>query len=271
MVVLKDTYEQPEIHEKWESVYRRGPLQGKFNDRLMDRIMEQLSLEPNALFLDAGCGTGDHSIRIARHGFRCVCVDLSDNVLAKARKNVFESGYASKVTFHCESLENLSFSDTSFDVVHCRGVLMHIPAWEKALYHLCRVLKPGGKIVVMECNHRSLDTLLALIVRKLTKRRSQMVRTPGGIEFWSERDNNPFLARIANVKSLIQTLKVHKIDSIQRFGAEFLDINRFPRGIVRDSVIRLNILCFGLQIPANLSVGNVVIGQKQSAKTARMA
>src|SRR5438132_2886024 len=154
MAVLKGTYEQPEIHEKWESVYRRNPLQDKLNDRLMDRIVARLGLEPNALFLDAGCGTGEHSIGIVRRGFRCVGVDISESVLAKARNNVVRHALDTMVEFRCESLENLSFSDSTFDAVHCRGVLMHIPSWEKAISNLCRVLKPGGKIVIMESNHR---------------------------------------------------------------------------------------------------------------------
>lgn len=262
MTELKETYEQPEIHEKWESVYRRNPLQDKLNDRIMNRIMARLGLEPNALLLDAGCGTGDHSIGIVRRGFRCVGVDISENVLAKARKNVARHALETKVEFRCESLENLSFSDSTFDAVYCRGVLMHIPSWEKAIFNLCRVLKPGGKIVIMESNHRSLETLLVLTVRKMTQRRSQMVWTPGGIEFWSQRANKPFLVRIGNMMHLTEVLNSHKISSIQRFSAEFFDINRFPTGIVRDAIIRLNMLCFWLQIPANLGVGNVVIGQK---------
>jgi ubiquinone/menaquinone biosynthesis C-methylase UbiE len=139
-VVLKQTYEQDEIHSRWESVYRSPPILKRFNDRVMDRILKELIVPRNALFLDAGCGVGDHSLRIADRGYRCIGVDLSESVLAIARKNAASKSPSSRAYFTCQALEDLGFEDDTFDAVHCRGVLMHIPQWEGALASLCRVL-----------------------------------------------------------------------------------------------------------------------------------
>ena len=46
-----------------------------------------------------------------------------------------------RLTFQQGSLEALPFGDRRFDLVHCRGVLMHIPDWQAALRELCRVIK----------------------------------------------------------------------------------------------------------------------------------
>ncbi len=57
---------------------------------------------------------------------------------------------------------------------------MHIPKWAEALSHLCRVLKPSGKLVVMESNHNSLEARIVLLIRQITSRRSKLIETPGG-------------------------------------------------------------------------------------------
>src|SRR6266571_6501490 len=164
MTVLKGTYASLEIHEAWESVYRHNHLQDKFNDHMLDRVMAYLNLPSNALFLDAGCGIGDHSLRIAKKGYRCIGVDLSECILEKAERKIETSGLRSKVAFICQGLENLSFKDNTFDAVYCRGVLMHIPNFSKALSHLCRVLKPRGRIVIMESNHTSLEAMIVRVI-----------------------------------------------------------------------------------------------------------
>lgn len=266
MTILKETYEQADIHNEWISVYRRNPLQQHFNTRLMDKLLKRLALPDNALILDAGCGTGEHSIRIAQGGYRCVGIDISERTLRETRNNISRAGLDGKVTLHCESLETLSFPDETFDAVHCRGVLMHVPAFEAALRNLCRVLKPGGKILLMETNHEAIETRLVLLVRKVMRRESTMNRTRSGLEFWSEREGRPFLVRISDVQYLMQQLNACGVKAVDRLVAEFWDINRFPAGFIRNSVIRFNVHMLGLGIPPSLGVGNVIIGEKVGAE-----
>jgi ubiquinone/menaquinone biosynthesis C-methylase UbiE len=107
-------------------------------------------------------------------------VDISENVLETARRDAALRGLASRTSFVCQALEDLTFDDDTFDAVHCRGVLMHIPQWEKALASLCRVLKPGGRIAIMEGNDKSLEMAIVLAVRKVQARNSKMIKTEGG-------------------------------------------------------------------------------------------
>ena len=163
---LKETYESNPIHDQWESVYRTNPIQNRFNDQIMDRLIGLFEPSPGALFLDAGCGTGDHSIRIAARGFHCVGIDISETILAKARQNAANLGLGKEVLFSSQSLEDLAIADCRFDIVHCRGVLMHIPEWEKALEHLCRILKPGGTLIITLDNKTNLtEPLFRLWIR----------------------------------------------------------------------------------------------------------
>lgn len=260
--VLQATYETAEIHDRWEAIYRKNPLQDRLNDKMMDRIMAYLRPRTDALFLDAGCGVGDHSVRIARRGHRCVGIDLSHSILRQAAWNVARNGLEAKITLSCQPLENLSFPDGTFDHVHCRGVLMHIPNWETALASLCRVLKPGGRIVILEANDAGLDAGFVRLARLLLKRKSKMVTTPGGLEFWSEDNGVPFVARIANVPFLLSKLRQLNVRPIARFATEFLEIGRLPAGMLRNAAILLNGAWFSLRLPANISTGNAIIGEK---------
>lgn len=260
---LRETYADDKIHDQWASAYRRSPIQDRFNDAIASRIFQYLKLPHSALFLDAGCGSGEHTIRIARRGYSCIGVDISENVLCRAASKVAAEGLASKVTFACHPLEDLPFAEATFDAVHCRGVLMHIPEWRKALANLCRVLKPGGRIVIMENNHRSLETRIVLLVRRVQARKSRLLKTRGGLEFWSEESGEPFVARVANVRALTEELESNGICVCKRFAAGFWDVGRFPSGAIRNAVVRCNQLYFSLGLPAALSVGNAIIGEKK--------
>jgi SAM-dependent methyltransferase len=261
-VELKATYEDRRVHEGWESVYRSNPLQDRFNEALLDRNLAQLGATPGGLFLDAGCGVGYHSLALARRGYRCVGVDISETILTTARANAERMGLSDRVTFECHSLERLPFADGTFDAVHCRGVLMHIPKWEAALAELCRVLKPGGKLLLLESNTSSVEATLVGWLRGFRKTASHIVETPGGPEFWSEQDGVPFLVRITRIDYLRKLLRDHGVAVKQRLASEFWDIFRFPAGLARNTAIHFNRLWFALGLPASASVGNSILGEK---------
>ena len=102
---LKETYADRQIHEDWESVYRSSPNQDDLNDRILTRILGLLEPPPGSLFLDAGCGVGDHSARIGRRGLRCVGVDISETILGDARERIAREGLQGRVSFQAEKLE----------------------------------------------------------------------------------------------------------------------------------------------------------------------
>lgn len=263
-MALRRTYAQEQIHSHWESVYRGHPILNRFNDRVIEVILKYLRPLPDALFLDAGCGTGDHSLRIAARGYRCVGVDLSESVLKTARKDAAIRGLVSRASFVCQALEELGFKDDTFDAIHCRGVLMHIPQWEKALGSLCRVLKPSGRIAILESNHKSLEMAIVLLTRKLQARRSKMVKTDAGFEFWSEEKGQPFVVRVAKIQRLSNELETNRIRVLKTLAHEFWDINRFPAGVFRNTVTRFNYAYFRFGLPCLGCVGNAIVGEKQA-------
>jgi len=260
---LRQTYAQEKIHSHWESVYRGHPILNRFNNKCIDEILKHLNPPRKALFLDAGCGIGDHSLRIADRGYRCWGVDLSEAVLKTARNNAALRGLASRTSFECQALEDLTFEDDTFDAVHCRGVLMHIPQWKKALASLCGVLKPGGRMAILEADHRSLEMAMVRLVRKIQDRKSKMIKTDAGFEFWSDMNGQPFVVRIANIRRLASELEANRTRVLKTLAHEFWDINRFPAGTVRNAVIRFNYAYFQLSLPRLGCIGNAIIAEKR--------
>lgn len=257
-----NVFNSQSIHARWISAYRTNTLQDAFNNTVMRSVLTLMELPDGARVLDAGCGTGEHSIRLAIHKLNVVGVDLSESVLQKARSVASEQGVHS-VEFLRSDITNLSiFSDGEFDAVHCRGVLMHLPQWECALAELCRVLKPGGRIAIFENNHRSLELKLVRLARLLRRSESVIVKTSGGIEFRPVTNPAEPLTRIANIGHLIESLAKHEVSLVKRLATEFWDIARWPSGPVRNSIIRFNHAWFSCHLPSQLSLGNLIVGIK---------
>jgi SAM-dependent methyltransferase len=92
--------------------------------------------------LDAACGTGRHARRLAELGHEVVGVDVSPEMLERARAAVPQA------TFHEGDLRALDEPDASFDLVVCGLALAHLPDLGAGVAELARLLKPGGRLVV---------------------------------------------------------------------------------------------------------------------------
>jgi ubiquinone/menaquinone biosynthesis C-methylase UbiE len=97
--------------------------------------------------LEIGCGLGTDGAQFARAGADYTGVDLTDAAVELARKRFEMFGLAG--TFRTADAEHLDFADDSFDLVYSHGVLHHTPDTARAVSEVHRVLKPGGRAVVM--------------------------------------------------------------------------------------------------------------------------
>jgi ubiquinone/menaquinone biosynthesis C-methylase UbiE len=229
-MILRRTYQDQTIHQKWHATYFDA-LAEQLDMRLTRLMLEGLPFESSVL--DAGCGRGDHAIRITKLGYRVFVTDLSSEVVGRLRS-----------LRPCHSaLEELPFKSQSFDAIHCRGVLMHIPTWQIALAELCRVLKVGGRICIFENNHQSLEIRIIRFVRRLMRRKSTMQETVGGLEFWATVNSLPFLVRFTNIEELVRELTKNGIEVVTKFGSEFWDPHRFPVRL-RPWIRRFNLVWF---------------------------
>ena len=97
--------------------------------------------------LEIGCGLGTDGAQFAKAGADYTGVDLTDAAIELARKR-FEL-FGLKGEFRVADAENLEFPNDSFDVVYSHGVLHHTPDINAAVQEIHRILKPGGRAIVM--------------------------------------------------------------------------------------------------------------------------
>lgn len=94
--------------------------------------------------LDVACGTGDLAICLAEQGCTVTGVDLSEEMLLRARQKT------DSVTFRLANVEELPFPAGSFDAVTCAFGVRNFVHLEQGLSEMMRVLKPGGRMVILE-------------------------------------------------------------------------------------------------------------------------
>lgn len=98
--------------------------------------------------LDAGCGNGRYTqylLKTAAPGARLAAFDFSLGMLARARARV----KSDRVGFAAADVTRLPFADALFDAGACGWVLEHLPDPRPALREFHRVLRPGGKLLLM--------------------------------------------------------------------------------------------------------------------------
>ena len=109
-------------------------------------VQQRHGLKPGHHLLDVACGTGLMAVeaqRILGTAENITCLDPSEGMLAVARKKLpakFVQGYADK----------LPLADASFDFLTMGYALRHVTTLEAAFREYERVLKPGGKLLILE-------------------------------------------------------------------------------------------------------------------------
>ena len=123
----------------------RAPAERAAWDRILDLVLpRRAALEA----LDAGCGTGFLSFELAARGHRVTGVDFAPSMLAEARRKAAERGVS--IPFEEADAEQLPFTSGRFDLAISRHLLWTLPHPEAAIDEWIRVLRPGGRLVVVD-------------------------------------------------------------------------------------------------------------------------
>jgi len=119
----------------------------------MPKLMEFANCSDQDV-LEIGGGMGTDLAQFARHGAHVTDLDLSAGHLSLARENFRLRGIIGQFIHH--DAEELPFPPESFDLVYSNGVIHHTPHTERVIREIHRVLKPGGRAIIMVYAENSL-------------------------------------------------------------------------------------------------------------------
>ena len=151
-----------EKHERVAEVFRSVATRYDIMNDLMSlgthRLIKRLTIELSGLrqgnrILDLAGGTGDLSIRfspiVGKEG-HVVLADINAAMLKVGRDRIVDRGLQSNITVAQSDAECLPFADNCFDCVCIAYGLRNVTRKERALESILRVLKPGGRLLVLE-------------------------------------------------------------------------------------------------------------------------
>jgi len=175
--------------------------------------------------LEIGAGLGTDLAQFAKHGAIVTDVDLSSGHLNLARENFRHRGL--RGTFVHHDAEDLPFADGSFDVVYSNGVIHHTPDTARVVHEINRVLRPGGKAIIMVYAENSLHYWRNLV--SVLGLRQNMLDSFSVSEIMSrhveitENDARPLV-------------KVYTARRLSRLFSEFRDVSVVKRQMVAAEV-----------------------------------
>lgn len=119
-----------------------------FDDRLASFAIEKL-LPRNLIVADIGCGTGSLTFELARFAGKVIGIDLSPQMLRRARAAARERRIEN-VEFRPGDALQLPLPSRSVDAAFCVMVMHFLAAPDRAIAELCRITRPGGSVILVD-------------------------------------------------------------------------------------------------------------------------
>lgn len=127
---------------------------GRFVDRVETELAFSLFKPAFGMrILDVGCGTGNFSIKLAEKGCKVVGIDISEEMLKRAREKAKERNL--DIEFYNTDVYNINFSDESFDGVFSMAAFEFIKEPQKAYDEMYRILKRNERLLIGTINRES--------------------------------------------------------------------------------------------------------------------
>jgi ubiquinone/menaquinone biosynthesis C-methylase UbiE len=165
--------------DRWAAIYSRSHLLAE----LQRKALVELDASESDRLLDVGCGAGQLVHTAARTVVRAVGVDLSPQMIERARRRVPNAGASSeRVEFVVASSGDLPFRDGEFTAVITTTTLHHFPDPAVAVREMVRILAPGGRIVIADLTRDMPLTLMFDAVLRLFEAGHVGMQTRNGIE-----------------------------------------------------------------------------------------
>ena len=138
--------------------HKRGPSSYHLVDQNV--IYKELDIKKGDCFIDLGCGTGDYAIRamdfVGKAG-QVIAIDKQENVISDLKIRTSTPDFANIQVIHADILKPLPIPQNTGDICFLSTVL-HIldinKDGEKLLKEIKRILKPGARLITLDCQKR---------------------------------------------------------------------------------------------------------------------
>lgn len=212
---------QARIHSIFSRIANRYDLFNALSSlgihkRWLRSVVKAANANQQTVMLDIAAGTGDVSFAVAEdsHPAHIVLSDFNAEMLAVAQRRLDEGeGKGTQIELEVVDGQQLPFADASFDLVTCAYGVRNMPNRMAALKEAHRVLKPGGRYVVLEFStppnpifktlyHIYLKTVIPFIGGILTKDRQSFVYLNDSIRAFPVQDEFADMLRAAGFSSV---------------------------------------------------------------------
>ena len=152
---------EKEVLENYKRYIERKKLYQSFGfdiDRERKFVLERA--EPVfGDILEVGTGKGHFTLTLAKEGYRFISVDISEKEQKIAKLNLKYFGLENFVDFKTENAENLSFEDSSFDIIFSINTIHHLSRPIKVIDELIRIVTFEGKIIMSDFTKEGLEII----------------------------------------------------------------------------------------------------------------
>lgn|GEM_PF-827307 len=164
----------------WEQIYKGAGVLDLVHQLRLEvvlKLVDSLPRWPSQRVLDAGCGAGLATVALAKRGYLLYALDSVAEMIDLTRNTAVREGVQERIRYARGDVNHLTFAGETFDLVLAVGVLPWLAAPEGALAEMCRVLKPGGHIILTTDNRWGLCWFLDPLTNPLLMPFKEMARS----------------------------------------------------------------------------------------------
>ncbi len=152
--------------DRWSASLDSDGWKSKFLRQAQQEVINLLNPKDDVRFLDVGCGTGwavGQAFKLFNGKGTFYGADLSEKMIEKAKENF--KGYVN-IHFIKANAESIPLEDNCFDIIISTNSFHHYLHPDKALKEFHRLLKPGGKLYILD---PTADSVFLKLIDKIVK------------------------------------------------------------------------------------------------------
>jgi demethylmenaquinone methyltransferase/2-methoxy-6-polyprenyl-1,4-benzoquinol methylase len=155
------------VREVFDSVADKYDVMNDLMSLGVHRAWKRFTIELAAVrageaVLDVAAGTGDLAAKFSRavgDTGNVVALDINASMLREGRRRLVDEGVVGNIEYVQASAEDLPFEDDTFDCITIAFGLRNVTHKDKALQSMLRILKPGGRLLILEFSHVTIPGL----------------------------------------------------------------------------------------------------------------